>query len=123
MSTSRSGGSSAAAFALGVVVGIVLAAGVFLFVHRDTVVFEAKETMTAEGIVIPKGTHLIHDTEMSEGFDRLALYLNVDPVTLGRSFTRRVDSRGLLRTPYWVDGPRPDATQPLQTNPPAGTGG
>jgi hypothetical protein len=90
------------AFALGVVAGVLIPVAGFLVVNRDTVVLETKATVVAGGIVIPKGTLLVHDAEMSEGFDRLALYLNVDPITLERAFLRRVDSRPLLRPPYWL---------------------
>lgn len=88
------------AFASGVVAGVLIAVAVFLVTNRDTVLFETTATVVSGGIVIPKGTLLVHDAEMSEGFDRLALYLNVDPITLERAFLRRVDSRPLLRTPY-----------------------
>jgi hypothetical protein len=59
--------------------------------------------VVAEGIVIPKGTKLICDTAMSEGFDTLRIYINVDPVTLDTQFTRIMDDRALLVIPYWVN--------------------
>lgn len=87
----------------GVVIGVLATPGAYVFVNRDTVVYEARQTVIAEGIVIPKGTKLIHDTTMSEGFDTLRIYVNVDPVALDTEFTRTVDDRALLVIPYWVN--------------------
>ena len=116
MPTSRPLGATLAVFTLGLVAGVLIAVAAFLFVHRDTTVFETNATVRAGAIVIPKGTLLIHDAQIAEGFDRLALYLNVDAVTLERSFIRRVDSRTLLRMPYWVTGAWLDATQTHHTS-------
>lgn len=87
----------------GIVIGVAGTVAAYFFVHRDTVVYEARETVVAEeGIVIPAGTKLIHEAAMSEGFDTLRLYINVDPLTAKKKFTRSVDQRPLLVIPYWV---------------------
>lgn len=89
-------------FVAGVLAGIGLTFGGFLWVNRDTVVFTTKDTVVADGIVIPKGTELVHDTEWSEGFDTLKIYVAVAAPELEAHFTKRVDDRSFLVQPRWV---------------------
>lgn len=64
--------------------------------------------MRTGDIVIPKGTILVHDAEMSESFDHLLLYVNVDPLSLEQHFTKCVDERAMVVMPYRIgDGERP----------------
>ena len=72
---------------------------------KGTQVWVANEVIHAEGILIPAGTQLIHDGSMSEGFDRLALYLNVD-ATESDKFKTHQDPHSGLVIPYWI-GPYP----------------
>lgn len=95
------------AFMAGLIVGVLATVGTWLFVHRDTVVYEARRTVRAGDIVIPQGTVLMHDMEMSEGFDRLVLYVNVDAPSLQQYFAKRIDDRGMLVVPYWFSGEGP----------------
>jgi hypothetical protein len=98
---------------VGVVIGILGTLATYLLLHRDTVVYETIHQVTAEGIVIPPGTKLIHDTAMSEGFDTLRLYINVDAGTAAKHFKRTVDPAGLLVIPYWVRDPGDSHVKPL----------
>lgn len=97
---------------VGVVIGVLGTLAAYLIPHRDTVIYEAVHPLTAEGIVIPKGTKLIHDTAMSEGFDTLRLYINVEPETAAKHFTRTVDPRSMLVIPYWVRDPQDAPPKP-----------
>jgi hypothetical protein len=82
--------------------GVAASVASYVAAHRSTTVFTTTATITADGIVVSPGTQLIHEASMSEGFDTLRLYLNVDPLTLDRKFQRRVESKAFLVIPYWV---------------------
>lgn len=89
-------------FFAGSMFGAASVVAAYIFVHRDTMVYTTNEEISAEGIVIPPGTELIHHAEMSEGFDTLVLFLNVEPADESGKFTKRVDDRSFLVRPYWV---------------------
>lgn len=101
--TARSLLGSILLVASGVAAGAGTTVAGYLVAHRSTIVFTARETVSAGGIVIPAGTKLVHDSFMSEGFDTLRLYLNVDPSTLEQKFQRRVEPESFLVIPYWVE--------------------
>jgi hypothetical protein len=89
------------------VTGFLLGAGAtvggYLVRHRSTVVYKTTAELRAGDIRIPPGTELIHHAAMSEGFDTLALYVNVQPATLQQRFSRHVETKPLLVSPYWVE--------------------
>ena len=89
-------------FLAGVVVGVAVTFGGYLWVHRDTIIFVAKDEVRAEGLTIPKGAELVHDAEWSEGFDTLVIYVAVSGPELEKHFTKRVDDRSFLVHPRWI---------------------
>ena len=93
--------------AVGVVIGVILSVGSYLWAHRNTQVWKARDNLVAAGISIPKGTEFIHDTAMSEGFDTLILYVNVGGDDRSQFEIRR-DPRSFLVIPYWVGQPSAD---------------
>ncbi|MEO8379039.1 MAG: hypothetical protein ABI779_05200 [Acidobacteriota bacterium] len=70
----------------GVVAGVLGTVVAYAVAHRNTVVYEATHDVESDGILIPKGTNLIHDATMSEGFDTLKLYINGRPDHAGDAF-------------------------------------
>ncbi|MBC7821881.1 MAG: hypothetical protein IAG10_33765 [Planctomycetaceae bacterium] len=97
---------------VGVAIGVLGTLASYRVLHRDTVVYETVHPVTAEGIVIPRGTKLIHDTAMSEGFDTLRLYINVESEAAAKHFKRTVDRRSMLVIPYWVRDPQDASPKP-----------
>lgn len=93
--------------AFGVVLGVVISVGSYIWAHRSTEVWRARGHLVAAGISIPKGTELIHDSAMSEGFDTLILYVNVSGGDRSQFEIRR-DPRSFLVIPYWVGQPSAD---------------
>lgn len=89
-------------FLAGAVVGVVATFGGYFWVHRDTVVFVAKDEVRAEGLVIPKGAELVHEAEWSEGFDTLVIHVAVSGPELEKHFTKRVDDRSFVVHPRWI---------------------
>ena len=94
-------------FGVAVLVGFVLGAsmtvGAYYFLNRRTTVLLARETLQLEsGIILPKGTRLIHHASYSEGFERLALYVNVPASAVSGLFDSSVDPHPFLEDPYWL---------------------
>jgi hypothetical protein len=94
-------------FGLGILVGAILAllvgVGRHWFLNRRTTVLVARSTVELEsGITLPKGTQLIHHASVSEGFDTLALYVNVPKNELKQRFESRIEQRPFLEIPYWI---------------------
>jgi hypothetical protein len=88
---------------IGMFLGAAIAAGAFYYLNRRTTVLTARESISVEGgIVLPKGTQLIHDSSMSEGFETLRLYVNVSTSDLPQHFERRHEKRAFLIVPYWI---------------------
>ena len=88
---------------VGVCLGAAIAAGSFYYLNRRTTVLSARETIAVEGgIVLPKGTQLIHDSSMSEGFETLRLYVNVSTADLPKHFEQRQERHAFMVIPYWV---------------------
>jgi hypothetical protein len=87
---------------VGFVVGVGSAAGAYLFVHRDTEVLTATCHLTGTELAIPAGTELFHHASMSEGFETMMLYVNIQSSDAQRCFTSHRDPRGFLVSPYWV---------------------
>ena len=91
------------ALLVGTILGMLLTIGVSGYLDRRTTVFTARENIAlAPGIVLPKGTELIHHSSMSEGFETLTLFLNVHTSELPNRFERRVENRAALVIPYWI---------------------
>lgn len=88
---------------LGLVLGVAVAVGGFYYLNRRTTVLTARESIAVEGgIVLPKGTQLIHDSSTSEGFETLRLYVNVSSAELPKHFDRRQERHAFLVIPYWI---------------------
>jgi len=88
---------------LGVALGAAIAVGSFYYLNRRTTVLSARETIAVEGgIVLPKGTQLIYDSSMSEGFETLRLYVNVSTADLPKHFDRHEERHRFLVIPYWI---------------------
>lgn len=88
---------------VGFALGAAAVAGAYWYRNRATVVLAAREEIVADGgIVLPKGTQLIHDTSMSEGFETLRLYVNVQTVDLPKRFEQRTEKQAFLVIPYWI---------------------
>ena len=103
----------AIALLLGVVLGATTAVGSFYYLNRRTIVLTALETIAVEGgIVLPKGTQLVHDSSMSEGFETLRLYVNVSTADLPNHFDRRQEKRAFPGNPVL------DPLRPMLEGPP-----
>lgn len=99
--------TGAKCFVAGVAVGIALAmlvAGAgYWYANRRTTVLVARAKIEVEGgIVLPKGTRLTHHASLSEGFDTLALYVNVSRNELPAHFDSRSEPVPFLEQPYWI---------------------
>jgi hypothetical protein len=103
-----------ALFLTAYVLGAASMLAVYSYRQRDTVVYTTKVPIIAETrsvgplnakILVPEGIDLVHDHFMSEGFDTLRLYLNVEPKVLDDCFDRRIDHRPGVVIPYWVKDP------------------
>lgn len=89
---------------IGFILGIGSAVGIYLWNNKTTLICTVQEDLTvADGIIIPKGTELIHDEAMSEGFDRYILYINMYGTKSDQKLKCRRDSRSFLIVPYWAD--------------------
>ena len=90
--------------ALGFILGCCTVFISYFWMHKKTLVCTATEELRAgEGIVIPKGTALIHDEAMSEGFDRYKLYININPQISDMKLSCAKDARSFLIIPYWAE--------------------
>lgn len=89
-------------FIIGFISGALVSDSTYHWRHSgDTTVYTVKEAITVEhGIILPIGTQLIHDVGMDEGFNRLKLYINVDPM-IEKKFQVHSE-KGPLIIPYWV---------------------
>lgn len=68
-----------------------------------TTVYTTKKGLHLQnGVLIPAATQLMLDEQMSEGFTRLMLYVNVPPALERTHFKKAVDTRHELKIPYWV---------------------
>ena len=91
------------------VLGMATVPVLYYLTNRTTEVWVANRPVTAEGIVIPAGTKLVHDRSMSEGFDTLRLYINV-AAPEDRLFTRSTEPHSFLVIPYWLRTQEAQAT-------------
>ncbi len=90
-------------FLAGVLVGAGALGGYWLWQHRTTEVWVTKHAMkSASGILVPKGTQLVLERWMPEGFAALKLGINVEGEALDQ-FDRRVEQKRFLRLPYFID--------------------
>jgi hypothetical protein len=95
------------AYVLGLVSGVALACGVWLFFedhHATWITSRPVEIQMGEhgeqSIALPKNTELLHQWFFSEGFDQLCLTVNVD----GRTRDAFMQSeRGGRVEPYWAE--------------------
>jgi hypothetical protein len=88
---------------LGMVVGVAITtSGWWLLNRRTRVMTTTSEVRLEGGIVLPKGTDLTFDTSMSEGFEVLKLYVNVNHPAFDRLFQARSEPHGFFIHPYWV---------------------
>lgn len=94
---------SMALLTTGFILGVGAAVGGYLLHYRSTSVYRTTAELRAGDIRIPPGTELIHHAAMSEGFDTLALYLNVQPATLQQRLSGHVEAKPFLIIPYWVE--------------------
>ena len=83
--------------------GVTATVGGYLYLNRSTTVYRTTAELRSGDIRIPEGTDLIHHRAMSEGFDTLVLYFNVQPTTVRHRFITRVESKSFLVIPYWVE--------------------
>ena len=86
----------------GFVAGLGAAGGAYLAAHRDTEVLTATCDLVGVGLAVPSGTELFPYASMSEGFETLTLYVNIQTADAQRCITSRTDPRSFLVSPYWV---------------------
>lgn len=68
----------------------------------ETEVWTTSADLTLDGdVAVPKGTELVLDTWMPEGFATLKLYVNVEGDALDK-FERRTEAKRHLKIPHWV---------------------
>ena len=89
--------------AAGFAAGVAASIGGYFYSNRSTTVYTTTAPLRSGDLSIPVGTQLVHHRAMSEGFDTLVLYVNVDGATRGTSLTRRVEDKAFLVIPYWVE--------------------
>ena len=87
---------------LGVLIGIAGTMTVYYLRNRTTEVWTAQSDLISDkGLMIPKGTELVHLRWMPEGFATLRLYLNVEGSTLD-TFSVKQEPGFHLVIPYSV---------------------
>ena len=86
--------------------GAAALGGYWYWHHRTTEVWVAEHTLQSDsGIQVPKGTELVLDQWMPEGFAALTLAVNVEGETLDH-FQRRTEQKSFLRIPYFINADR-----------------